>query len=144
LGRLAAFTNQKPARRTPGRYAPWVKLVRTVWAWRRAPRRSVGRQALVVVQRGRFLPRYRAYPYHLPGGTGPSQADPAGRIHSLLRGLLPDGKGLWFNGSEPSHGSRYYLSAWSFPYRDSSRPRVACTAARWPDTFTISRSSATD
>jgi hypothetical protein len=29
LGRLAGFTNQKPARRTPGRYAPWVKLVHT-------------------------------------------------------------------------------------------------------------------
>lgn len=27
LGRLAGFTNQKPARRTPGRYAPWVRLV---------------------------------------------------------------------------------------------------------------------
>jgi len=27
LGRLAGFTNQKPARRTPDRYAPWVKLV---------------------------------------------------------------------------------------------------------------------
>lgn len=27
LGRLAGFTNQKPTRRTPGRYAPWVKLV---------------------------------------------------------------------------------------------------------------------
>jgi len=27
LGRLAGFTNQKPARRTPERYAPWVKLV---------------------------------------------------------------------------------------------------------------------
>lgn len=27
LGRLAGFTNQKPARRTPGSYAPWVKLV---------------------------------------------------------------------------------------------------------------------
>lgn len=27
LGRLAGFTNQKPARRIPGRYAPWVKLV---------------------------------------------------------------------------------------------------------------------
>ena len=27
LGRLAGFTNQKPARRTLGRYAPWVKLV---------------------------------------------------------------------------------------------------------------------
>jgi len=25
-------------------------------------------------------------------------------------GLLADGKGLWFNGSEPSHGSRYYLT----------------------------------
>jgi hypothetical protein len=29
LGRLAGFTNQKPARRTPDRYAPWVKLVHT-------------------------------------------------------------------------------------------------------------------
>lgn len=27
LGRLAGFTNQKPARRTPGGYAPWIKLV---------------------------------------------------------------------------------------------------------------------
>jgi hypothetical protein len=27
LGRLAGFTNQKPARRRPDRYAPWVKLV---------------------------------------------------------------------------------------------------------------------
>lgn len=29
LGRLAGFTNQKPARRTPSGYAPWVKLVHT-------------------------------------------------------------------------------------------------------------------
>ena len=27
LGRLAGFTNQKPARRTPAGYAPWVKVV---------------------------------------------------------------------------------------------------------------------
>ncbi len=27
LGRLAGFTNQKPERRTPGGYAPWVKIV---------------------------------------------------------------------------------------------------------------------
>jgi hypothetical protein len=27
LGRLAGFTNQKPARRTPRGYAPWVKIV---------------------------------------------------------------------------------------------------------------------
>ncbi len=27
LGRLAGFTNRKPQRRTPGRYAPWVKLL---------------------------------------------------------------------------------------------------------------------
>ena len=27
LGRLAGFTNQKPARRTPDGYAPWVKVV---------------------------------------------------------------------------------------------------------------------
>lgn len=29
LGRLAGFTNRKPERRTPGGYAPWVKLVHT-------------------------------------------------------------------------------------------------------------------
>jgi hypothetical protein len=29
LGRLAGFTNQKPQRRTPGGYAPWVKIVCT-------------------------------------------------------------------------------------------------------------------
>jgi hypothetical protein len=27
LGRLAGFTNQKPARRTPAGYAPWVKVI---------------------------------------------------------------------------------------------------------------------
>jgi hypothetical protein len=27
LGRLAVFPNQKPARRTSGGYAPWVKVV---------------------------------------------------------------------------------------------------------------------
>lgn len=27
LGRLAGFTNQKPQRRTPGGYAPWVKVM---------------------------------------------------------------------------------------------------------------------
>ncbi len=27
LGRLAGFTNQKPQRRTPGGYAPWVKIM---------------------------------------------------------------------------------------------------------------------
>jgi hypothetical protein len=29
LGRLAGFTNQKPQRRAPGGYAPWVKVVHT-------------------------------------------------------------------------------------------------------------------
>jgi RepB DNA-primase N-terminal domain/RepB DNA-primase C-terminal helical domain len=29
LGRLAGFTNQKPQRRTPGGYAPWVKILHT-------------------------------------------------------------------------------------------------------------------
>ncbi len=29
LGRLAGFTNQKPQRRTPAGYAPWVKLLHT-------------------------------------------------------------------------------------------------------------------
>lgn len=29
LGRLAGFTNRKPARRTPAGYAPWVKVVST-------------------------------------------------------------------------------------------------------------------
>ena len=29
LGRLAGFTNQKPQRRTPSGYAPWVKIVHT-------------------------------------------------------------------------------------------------------------------
>lgn len=29
LGRLAGFTNQKPVRRTPGGYAPWVRVVST-------------------------------------------------------------------------------------------------------------------
>ena len=29
LGRLAGFTNQKPTRRQPGGYAPWVRLLQT-------------------------------------------------------------------------------------------------------------------
>jgi hypothetical protein len=46
LGRLAGFTNQKPALRTRGGYAPWVKVVdskaglapqaETLWLTRRA------------------------------------------------------------------------------------------------------------
>ena len=46
LGRLAGFTNQKPARRTPGRYAPWVKLVHARLGWaRRAGRLQFVRQS---------------------------------------------------------------------------------------------------
>ena len=33
LGRLAGFTNQKPARRTPAHYAPWVRLLHARAGW---------------------------------------------------------------------------------------------------------------
>jgi hypothetical protein len=39
LGRLAGFTNQKPARRTPRGYAPWVRIVHAP-RWCGAARRS--------------------------------------------------------------------------------------------------------
>jgi Tol biopolymer transport system component len=35
-----------------------------------------------------------------------------------IAGLMPDGKHLWFNGHEPSHGTRYYMTD-----LESARPR---------------------
>ena len=56
VGQLAGFTNQKPARRTLDRYAPWVKLVHARAGL--APSRIVVavRQAAICTTSSRALP----------------------------------------------------------------------------------------
>ena len=72
LGRLAGFTNQKPARRTPDRYAPWVRLVHA-----RAGLAPSGASLLAVRQAiyatasravGDRLDRHRPWPSQRRGG----------------------------------------------------------------------------
>ena len=45
-----------------------------------------------------------------PVGLGQSKRIPMPGFTISLAGLLADGKHLWFNGYEPSHGRRYYLT----------------------------------
>jgi len=45
-----------------------------------------------------------------PVGPGQPRRIPLAGFTLASGGLLADGKGLWFNGSEPLHGSRYYLT----------------------------------
>ncbi|HXB74551.1 MAG TPA: protein kinase [Candidatus Acidoferrales bacterium] len=54
-----------------------------------------------------------------PVGPGQPRRIPLTGFTLSSAGLLADGKGLWFNGSEPSHGSRYYLTG-----LEPSRPRA--------------------
>jgi hypothetical protein len=35
-----------------------------------------------------------------------------------MAGLMPDGKHLWFNGNEPAHGRRYYVTDLNAQNRD--------------------------
>jgi RepB DNA-primase from phage plasmid len=62
LGRLAGFTNQKPARRTPTGYAPWVKVVET--------------QAIFAPEAEALLQSARAWASPLPA-IAPTLQDPA-------------------------------------------------------------------
>lgn len=63
LGRLAGFTNQKPARRTPGGYAPWVKVVST--------QPGVAPQAEVLLRSAR---EWTARPPAIPEATTTSES----------------------------------------------------------------------
>jgi Tol biopolymer transport system component len=45
-----------------------------------------------------------------PVGLGQSKRIPIPGFTISLAGLLADGKRVWFNGNEPSHGRRYYLT----------------------------------
>lgn len=61
LGRLAGFTNQKPARRTPGGSAPWVRVV--------SAQAGVAPQAEALLQSARAL---AALPPALPSHPSPT------------------------------------------------------------------------
>lgn len=45
-----------------------------------------------------------------PVGPGQPRRIPLTGFTVTIGGLLADGKGLWFSGSQPSHSSRYYLA----------------------------------
>jgi hypothetical protein len=69
LGRLAGFTNQKPERRTPGGFAPWVKIVDT--------HPGLARNAVGLLQSTIQLPA-------LTQRTCPDQPSPcAGRLQNI-------------------------------------------------------------
>jgi hypothetical protein len=54
-----------------------------------------------------------------PVGPGQARRIPLPGFTLSFAGLLADGKGLWFNGSEPSHGIRYHLIG-----LEGSKPRA--------------------
>jgi len=84
LGRLAGFSNRKSARRTPGGYAPWVKLVHA--------RVGLARQADALLQSlraaQRYLPSAPPHPGH-PTITeaAPDCVDPA-EAAGIYRGCM--------------------------------------------------------
>jgi len=45
-----------------------------------------------------------------PVGAGQAQQVAVPGFTLAMAGLMPDGKHLWFNGNEPSHGRRYYVT----------------------------------
>ncbi len=45
-----------------------------------------------------------------PVGPGQARRVPLPRFTLSMAGLMPDGKSVWFNGNEQSHGSRYYVA----------------------------------
>lgn len=53
-----------------------------------------------------------------PIGPGPAKRVDLPGFTLALAGLMPDSKRLWFNGNEPSHGTRYYVTD-----LDGSKPR---------------------
>ena len=81
LGRLAGFTNQKPRRRTPDGYAPWVKVVYTHF--------GLARRASELLQSAVASPSESARPTHRcsdhvpsqPGATPAITADQATAIY---------------------------------------------------------------
>jgi Tol biopolymer transport system component len=45
-----------------------------------------------------------------PVGAGHAEQVAVPGFTLAMAGLMPDGKHLWFNGNEPSHGRRYYMT----------------------------------
>jgi dipeptidyl aminopeptidase/acylaminoacyl peptidase len=68
------------------------------------PTMSPDGQSVVVY--GADPPRITIYPV----GAGQSRQVAVPGFTLAMAGLLPDGKHLWFNGNEPSHGRRYYMT----------------------------------
>ena len=76
LGRLAGFTNQKPARRALDRYAPWVKLVHA--RARLAPR---GKSLLQPVSQSVQLPAAPLPTHWTAADSGPTSAEEATAVY---------------------------------------------------------------
>jgi len=77
LGRLAGFTNQKPARRTRHGYAPWVKILYA------QPAVAPHAHALLESARNLCRPAARSLPSLQPAAIGPAQAN--GIYHHYVR-----------------------------------------------------------
>ena len=60
----------------------------------------------VVVYDGSDPPIITIYPV----GAGQAEHVAVPGFTLAMAGLMPDGKHLWFNGNEPSHGRRYYMT----------------------------------
>jgi len=71
LGRLAGLTNQKRMRRTPGGYAPWVKIVHA--------RAGLSRNAAALLQSAMYLPAPAGWRTHDTTSSS-SQSDCAARL----------------------------------------------------------------
>jgi hypothetical protein len=84
LGRLAGFTNQKPARRTLDRYAPWVKLVHA-----RAGLAPRGDSLLQPVSQSVQPPAAPLPTHWTAADRGPTSAEEATAIYqSCMRGIF--------------------------------------------------------
>jgi Tol biopolymer transport system component len=67
------------------------------------PTLSPDGQSVVVVQDATTVAIY-------PIGPGQTKSITLPLFTLAMAGLMPDGKHLWFNGNEPSHGRRYYIT----------------------------------
>jgi hypothetical protein len=83
LGRLAGFTNQKPARRTLGRYAPWVRLVHTGVGL--APRAEALLQS---VRQCAPPPGHPTSPFHIHSTTTESSPTSAEEATTIYRSCM--------------------------------------------------------
>jgi RepB DNA-primase from phage plasmid len=92
LGRLAGFTNQKPARCTPSGSAPWVKVVEAHPILASAAQDLLGSAMQSLVQQSMAAPRQRMDPGLHVGEEGTMTAQGAARIYRtwMKRWRIPE------------------------------------------------------